>query len=396
MSPMIWLVLIIFLVGLILIMRFMQRKQVVTIQIIPKILPEGDKVYIVGNHDLLGSWMPELVPLEKQDDGSWCRQFLLRRNSKLEFKITRGSWHTEAADAEGKVLPNFTATVNSDKKLTLHIENWRDLALSENEENGRIVESKPEDRITGTVKFHRKFKAKGLQPRDIIVWLPLSYDDASENRYPVLYMHDGQNIFDPVTSYTGVDWEADETATDLIEEGKIREIIIVGIYNTPERLEEYSASPKGKLYREFIINELKPLIDKIYRTLPGREHTATIGSSMGGLVSFLLAWNHPEVFSMAGCLSPSFIFRKNQAIKLLKRSKPPQSPLRIYMDCGGIGGERLLHKGCKKVLRILRNKGICEGKDFRFSFYKKANHSETAWAERLWRHLVFIFDKTNR
>lgn len=372
----------------------MLRNYTVRIRVIPKALPTGDRVFIVGNQDILGQWKPGAVAMEQREDGSWVREFTLKKNSNLEYKITRGSWQSEAADADGKALTNFAIKVESDSSHTHEIDNWLDADsenASDDTEKAPKAKEKPEDRITGEVRYHRQIKAKGLQPRDIIVWLPPDYKKDARKRYPVLYMHDGQNICDPATAYTGVDWEADETATRLIEEGKMQKIIIVGIYNTPERLEEYSLSPTGKRYREFITNELKPLIDKSYRTKGGREHTATIGSSMGGLVSFLLVWYHSEVFSMAGCLSPSFIFRKNQAIKLIKMSKAPRLPIRINMDCGGIGGERMLHKGCKRIRRILRNKKIPEGEIFRFSFYKKANHSETAWAARLWQHFLFMF-----
>jgi predicted alpha/beta superfamily hydrolase len=377
-------------------MMLMYRKLTLTIRVIPRVLPEGEKVYITGNHQLLGSWRPDAIVLEKQVDGSWSRQFIFRKNTRLEYKITRGSWKTEAAGESGAVLWNHHLKINKNDVQTINISNWRDLALSRNGNNGEDADTAPGKRITGAVQFHRQVEAKGLQPRDIIVWLPPGYEKEPQKRYPVLYLHDGQNMFDPVTSFTGVDWQADETATRLIENGDIREIIMVGIYNTDERLEEYSASPTGKLYRQFVSEQLKPFIDQIYRTLPEREYTATIGSSLGGLAAFLLVWEHSEVFSMAGCLSPSFIFRKNQAIKSLKKSAPPQLSVRICMDCGGVGGEKLLYKGCKKVLKILHRKGIVAGEDFQFAFYKRANHSETAWGERLWRHLMFMFGNNDR
>ena len=162
-------------------------------------------------------------------------------------------------------------------------------------------------KIVGKVEYHRKFYSKSLNNRrDIIVWLPPSYKKEKQRRYPVLYIHDGQNIMDPKTAYIGVDWQVDETVTRLIKSGELQEIIIVGIYNTPERLEEYSDSPKGNNYMKFMVEQLKPFIDKYYRTMPSNEYTAVMGSSMGGLISFLLAWNYPECI-WKSCLYVQFI-----------------------------------------------------------------------------------------
>ena len=376
------------LVGLTILMRRMNG-HTITISVRPQELPEGDSVYITGNHPALGNWHPDAVPLQLQADGSWRRQFFIKRNTQLEYKFTRGSWDSEAANEHGGVLPNFRLRVNQNHQQHLEIPHWRDISQLENDFK---IETTPEERIKGTIRFHHFPGMNGLKPRDIIVWLPPSYDSALKQKYPVVYMHDGQNLFDPYTSYTGIDWEADETATRLIEEERIREIIIVGIYNTHDRLEEYSAAPLGKRYREFIVQELKPYIDRNYRTRPEREHTATIGSSMGGLVSFLLVWLHSEVFSMAGCFSPSFIYQKNQAIKLIKQSDPPGLPVKMMMDCGGIGGEKLLLRGCKRVLRLLRRKGLSDA-DLEFHHYPEARHSERDWAERLEKHLIFLYSK---
>src|SRR3990167_7589667 len=123
-------------------------------------------------------------------------------------------------------------------------------------------------KIVGKVEHHRKFYSKTLNNRrDILVWLPPSYKKEKQRRYPVLYMQDGQNIMDPRTAYIGVDWQVDETVSRLIKVGELQEIIIVGIYNTPERLEEYSDSPKGKNFMKFMVEQLKPFIDKYYRTM---------------------------------------------------------------------------------------------------------------------------------
>lgn len=350
-------------------------------------LPDERPVYITGNHRELGNWEPGMIAMEQESPGVWKGEFSFRKNTQLQYKFTRGSWDTEAVNERGKPFFNHHMKVVRDQRIRIDIPHWKDTFPG----NGQPGEGKPEDRITGAVRFHRQMEGEGLLPRDIVVWLPPGYKTRKNKRYPVLYMHDGQNIFDPVTAYAGVDWEADETATRLIKQKKMRDIIIVGIYNTKDRDQEYSLCPRGRLYMHFIVERLKPFIDRTYRTLPGREHTAIMGSSLGGLISFLLIWQYPRVFSLAGCLSPSFVYRREQAIKFLKKSPAPDEPVRILMDCGGRGGERLLYRGCKKVLRILRRKGISPGKDFQFYYDAKADHSESAWAARLWRHFQFLF-----
>lgn len=357
------------------------RRRAVTVRVLAPQVPPGETVFITGNQRELGRWNPSAVALERQEDGSWTKDIHLRRNSTVEFKITRGSWATEAADAHGRPTGNFQLT--AEPLQTFSVAGWRDLTSP-----GAGGQSRPVD---GTLKFHRNLSDGRVAPRHIVVWLPPGYQKDQRRRYPVLYMHDGQNLFDPATAFTGVDWQADVTAARLISEKRVRPFIIVGIYNCDQRLAEYSLSAAGEHYRAFIIATVKPLIDKTYRTLPDRLNTATMGSSMGGLVSFLLTWQHSEVFSAAACLSPSFIYEKNQVIKWLRKSPAPALPVRLYVDCGGEGGEKLLLKGCRKVLRVLRKKGIETGEDFQFHYFPDAGHSEWAWAKRLWRPLLFIY-----
>ncbi|RPI70595.1 MAG: alpha/beta hydrolase [Ignavibacteriales bacterium] len=244
-------------------------------------------------------------------------------------------------------------------------------------------------KIVGNVRYHRNFFSEYLNNnRDIIVWLPPSYKEDAKRHYPVLYMHDGQNIMDPKTSFAGADWRVDETLTRLIKQNQIQEIIVVGIYNTKERLEEYSSSKKGIKYIRFIVDELKPFIDSEYRTMPGRENTAILGSSMGGLISFLLVWNHPDVFSKAGCLSSSFYYHEDHAIKIVKNCSGPKKNIKIYIDHGEDG----LVRG-QKMFCALTKKGYLIGSDIDYYYAPGAEHNETAWADRLERPLLFFFKK---
>jgi predicted alpha/beta superfamily hydrolase len=244
-------------------------------------------------------------------------------------------------------------------------------------------------RIIGEVKYHKQFYSSFLDnKRDIIVWLPRGYQLDRAKRYPVLYMHDGQNIMDPKTSFAGMDWRVDETLTKLIKHNKLREIIVVGIYNTPDRLEEYSDTEKGQNYITFLIKELKPYIDKNYRTLKDSENNAVMGSSMGGIISFLIAWNHPDVFSKAACLSSSFYYQDDKAIEMVKKYNGLKKKIKFYIDHGEDG----LVRG-QKMFCALTARGYLIGSDIDYFYAPGAEHNEKAWADRLERPLMFFFKK---
>jgi predicted alpha/beta superfamily hydrolase len=242
-------------------------------------------------------------------------------------------------------------------------------------------------KITGEVRYHRGFHSVFLgNERDVFVWLPPSYSLQSAKKYPVLYMHDGQNLIDPATSFMGVDWQVDETVTGLIKTGELKEIIIVGIYSTENRLEEYSDSETGRNYIKFLIEELKPFIDSSYRTVRDSKNSAVMGSSMGGLISFIIAWRYPEVFSMAGCLSSSFYYDNDKIFEMLKNYNRPPRGLKIYIDHGEDG----LTRG-QKMFAVLTQMGFVIGANLDYYYAPAAEHNEAAWADRLVRPLLFFF-----
>lgn len=245
------------------------------------------------------------------------------------------------------------------------------------------------DEIVGKVEYHKEFLSTILNnKRDIIVWLPQGYESSrnKDKHYPVIYMQDGQNIMDPKTAYVGKDWRVDETASRLIRQKKIKEIIIVGIYNTPDRLDEYSWSEKGQNYLKFLVEELKPFIDKNYRTLTDAENTATIGSSMGGLISFYAAWHYPEVFGMAGCMSSSFYYNDDRSIKQVINYNGHKKPVKFYIDHGEDGAIR-----GQRMFVELSKKGYIIGQDIDYYYAPGAEHNEKEWAARLERPLLFFF-----
>ncbi len=245
------------------------------------------------------------------------------------------------------------------------------------------------DEIVGTARILTDFHSEHLDNyRNIIIWLPPGYKKLRnvQKKYPVLYMHDGQNLIDPQTSFTGKDWRVDETAVKLSKAKRMEEIIVVGIYNTADRLEEYSDTEKGDRYLKFIVDELKPFIDNNYRTLPQRECTAIMGSSMGGLISFIAGWKYYDVFSMAGCMSSSFYYDNEKVFDIINPLGRPKKNVKFYIDHGEDG----LIRG-QKIFYRLTELGYVIGKDIDYYYAPNAEHNETAWAERLERPLLFFF-----
>jgi predicted alpha/beta superfamily hydrolase len=244
-----------------------------------------------------------------------------------------------------------------------------------------------EGQITGTVTYHPAIHANDLQERNVIVWLPPDYGVDPDQRYPVLYMHDGQNIFDPSTSYLGIDWQIDETADALIRAGEIPPVIIVGIFNTSDRTLEYTPGAKGNAYMDFVVNTVKPMIDSTYLTLTEREHTFVGGSSAGGMISFMLTWEYPEVFSKAICMSPAFRnpegfnYQFNYITTVQSTINPPQNVF-FYIDNGGLDLDSILQPGIDEMLLSLDAIGYKLGRDFVFVKDENATHNETAWAKR--------------
>jgi predicted alpha/beta superfamily hydrolase len=204
-------------------------------------------------------------------------------------------------------------------------------------------------------------------------------------------VNDGQNIFDPYTSSFGIDWQIDEVADSLIRAKSIQKIIIVGIYNTVKRGSEYNDTKLGKAYLSFIIEELKPFIDRTYRTLPDSKNTAIAGSSGGGLISFILTWEYSDVFSKAACLSPAFKIQNIDYIAPVKNYMGAKKNIKIYIDIGGIGLEEKLQPGVDEMLSVLKEKGFVENEDLFFVKDPLAEHNEAAWSKRVYKFLEFLF-----
>jgi len=173
--------------------------------------------------------------------------------------------------------------------------------------------------------------------------------------------------------------------------GLLREMIVVGIYNTPDRMSEYRDTAAGVAYGKFIVGRVKPMIDSLYRTLPDRKNTAIMGSSLGGLISFLCAWWYPDVFGQAACLSTVFLPQYTAVISTVRSTDVIPNRVRLYLDCGGAGGDETLKPGIDSMRTLLLGRGYADGKDLVTFFDTTAVHNEKAWAHRLWRPLLFLF-----
>ncbi|MGE3541127.1 MAG: alpha/beta hydrolase-fold protein [Candidatus Tectimicrobiota bacterium] len=350
-----------------------------TIRVTASSVPAGGQVFVAGNQPSLGAWHPAGVALERQDDGAWVRTVLVDSAQPVELKVTLGAWATEALRDDGTVPSNLRLEVTAPRTLHVHVAQWKDTRCP------------PSDRGAGTLLWHRQLQGTGLKPRDVAVWLPPGYDTDPAQRYPVLYMHDGQNCFDPQTAAFGHAWQVDAEATRLIRAGVIEPLIIVAVWNTPDRRAEYGADPGlSAAYAQFLCATLKPLIDMTYRTKPTAAHTAVMGSSMGGLMAFVLAWDHPDIFAQAACLSPAFRHGDILARVGMATGGTPK-PIRLYLDNGGVGLDAALQPGCDEMLALLRAQGYREGVHVAWFHEATAEHNEQAWAARVWRPLTFLF-----
>ncbi len=246
--------------------------------------------------------------------------------------------------------------------------------------------------VYGTLERLGAFEADGIGPRSVDVWLPGGYHRSTKTRFPVIYMHDGQNLFEPDAAYIGIDWAIDEVATALIRSGRIRAPIVVAMHCTDDRLIEYGYNETGRAYLRWIVETLKPVIDARFRTLPDRTTTFTMGSSMGGLISFLALWYHPDVFGGAGCLSPAFTHHYAPGlVAAVRRSKTfPRHPVRIYIDNGGDDLDTALQPSVDAMLQALRARGFRRNRNLVSFRDRAAPHDETAWANRVWRPLEFL------
>ena len=266
--------------------------------------------------------------------------------------------------------------------------------------------------ITGTLRTLPELASRNVAPRRIDVWLPPDYDADPDRRYPVLYMHDGQNLFDPKNTYGGVDWGVDEAMTRLIAAGRVRPAIVVGIWNSPARFAEYmpqkavagdrvatgvdayppqpAADMAGDAYLRYLVEEVKPAIDRGFRTLPGRDDTFVMGSSMGGLISLYAIAEYPQVFGGAGAVSTHWPAGDGVMVDWFGAHLPDPRKHRLYFDHGTETLDAAYAPYQQRMDALLRTHGWREGDDWTSRVYPGDAHNEPAWRGRVEVPLRFL------
>ncbi len=301
------------------------------VESLPATTPPGDNLYIAG--DFTG-WDPGAAAyvMHKNEQDKWTITLPERpEGTVLKFKFTRGSWQTVEKGSAGEEIADRTFTYGNGSTIPVTILRWAD--------NGGGPVSTAAANVS--LMDENFFMPQLNRSRRIWLYLPPAYETSGLS-YPVMYMHDGQNLFDVLTAYSG-EWEVDETLNTLASQGH-KVPIVVGIDNGgTNRIGEYTpwSNPDygggdGDLYIRFIVETLKPYIDQHYRTLSDRSNTAVMGSSLGGLISHYGALKYQEVFSKAGIFSPSYWF--SDSVWSFTRTQGKQDNMRLYQLCGTLEG----------------------------------------------------------
>lgn len=359
---------------------------------VPPSTPDNSIICVTGNHEFLSNWQGKGIQMREAGPNLYRLTHDFAAGTNLEFKFTRGCFDTVEKSSQGMEIPNRKLTVKPYDQMPYHfkVESWADQFSNSGSNN------KPH--ITGNYEIFPDFTSQFLKPaRKIIVWLPPSYNkrESARKRYPVLYMHDGRNLFDPTTSFGGSDWGVDEAMTEGIADRRIQEAIVVAIDNTMDRMSEYTPFPdpkhkggNGENYAKFIVEELKPFIDKKFRTLKDRENTFVGGSSLGGLISLYIGISKRETFSGIIAMSPSIWWSEGGIVNWLIKNDIASWNGKIWVDMGTREGEEAI-----RFTRLLAEKLKKDAPSFKGLNYKEfsgGTHSESAWRQRMHLPLKYI------
>ncbi len=375
------------LVCLLLVCRPMTAAELYLLVTVPESTPADAEVCLTGNHEMLGNWDGKGIRLTR----TGARQYELRADfpagSEIACKFTRGDFTSVEKDAQGREIPDRRLYADT-AVASLTVAAWADQ-----------VAGKPVDPvITGDHRVLRAVASRYLEKaRDVIIWLPPSYADGQQS-YPVLYLHDGRNLFDAAMAFGSCEWGVDEVMTAGLASGSWPETIVVGIDNTIDRMSEYTPFPdpkhkggNGDNYLRFLVEELKPMIDRDFRTLPDRRHTFIGGSSLGGLISLHAATAYPEIFGGIIAMSPSIWWGGGAIIERLLAGGIEAYDGRIWVDMGtreGLEAREFSRKLASEISARAPNfKGL------RYREFIAATHSEKSWRQRLHLPLQYILGR---
>lgn len=266
--------------------------------------------------------------------------------------------------------------------------------------------------IVGTLEHFENFYSKYTDFRNGVVWFPPGYEHQSDIRYPVLYMHDGQNLFDNPASFGGESWRVDLAITRLMGEEKIHGAIVVGVWNSAIRWRDYlpqkpyeasafhahhsvfleraGGPPTSDAYLKFLVEELKPVVDKNSRTLPDQKNTFVMGSSMGGLISLYAISEYPQIFGGAGCVSTHWSIGGNELVDEMACHLPDPSDHKLYFDFGTETLDSEYEPYQRRMDDHLRKAGYRENDNWVTLKFEGAEHSERSWRERVHIPLEFL------
>jgi predicted alpha/beta superfamily hydrolase len=346
-----------------------------------KFYSSDSNLYLAGSFN---GWNPKdkNFRLQKGVNGNY---FIEKKfdMANYEFKITRGSWDKVESRKDGTDIPNRSFKLLSDTTINVTIEGWSDQSLKK----PRASTASKNVHIIDTAFLIPQLN----RTRRVWIYLPPDYS-ASQKRFPVLYMQDGQNIFDDTSSYAG-EWGIDETLDSIGKHTK--EIIVVAIdHGGAKRINEYCpydmvkyGEGEGGLYIDFLVKTLKSFIDKKYRTLKDKANTFIAGSSMGGLISMYAVLKYPAVFGGAGVFSPAFWVGPQIFDDILKKGKEVHS--KIYFYCGGQEGETMepdMEKAFEEMRKVSNSRMIS-------NIRPDGKHSESAWREEFPLFYLWLMEK---
>lgn len=375
----------------------------------------ADEIYVVGT---MNDWQPGTTALPHVGNGVYVKTLSLTTTDPVEYKFTRGkSWTTVEKGTYGDEINNRVVTLSrapGEVVIYNHVSHWADeIKYNSTQTLFSLPESlealRPSTR-TGNIKAIGPLPAPQLgDMRQVLVYLPPGYEESNE-RYPVLYMLDGQNVFDESTAYIGVEMGLDEAAEKGVPTGELRPCIIVAIYNSGARVSEYTpiAHPRrgggeADKFLDFVVETVKPYIDKNFRSKPDREYTTFAGASLGGLCTIYAAMRHHDVFQSFGVLAPSLQWSSYQIMPKFRAADLP-SDLRFWIEVGE-GRDPLIStaetepdgqpkvskytSACRELGEILKSKGI-KADNLHYKEHASEFHDEHEWGERAKHMLNFL------
>lgn len=334
---------------------------------VPGLKHVDDSIYIAGSFN---GWNPASAQRFSLDKSGRGIIILHLDKGNYEYKFTRGSWDKGETNASGAGLSNRQLTINSDTSFNVVIDGWQD-------DFPTVVKERKSTASAHVIVMDSAFNMPQLnRTRRVWLYLPEDYN-ASLKKYPVLYMHDGQNLFDNTTSAYG-EWGIDEFLDSLKDS---KQFIVVGIDNGQvKRMNEYNpytfsdfGKGEGDAYVDFIVNTLKPYIDQHYKTKANKKNTSIAGSSMGGLISLYAVLKYPEIFGSAGIFSPAFWTANGIDNDVLKNSKSVKSKLFFY--AGGKESETMI-PDMQRIEALIRQHSPSKIKE---EIDMNAKHNEAAW-----------------